>query len=429
MSYVLRTIEAFRRGRTTGELLSLLGVQHDSKRRLEILREIEGLSRQGIIRVGRDKKWRSIVRTPAPDANAQTDANGPRTGASQTYLRAIPARFAVRALQVEQDADEVLADRPDPNALIRYYRSALRSDPHGALTQADDRHGVSFQLVTGSGEWVLSDGQEALIRIQLEHLPGEFREALFRREANENALAVGWPIAVGRKSGTPALWPVGLIAATWERDAGELIVRIGSDDVLVNPDWIKAAARSSAWSETALREAFTAPEGTGLPREEIRQRLNEAMARTIRGTLSGRQLCSAIDPQDHGIFDALALFLPNDSSFTAGAVRDLDTIATWPLEKLARSALAPVLGIDPVNAVHGAPSLNVGPLNAEQIRAVDSAMSAPLTVVTGPPGTGKSQAIVAMVASAIPRRDVQLDAHFAISSHPTTSIQIGGLIA
>jgi hypothetical protein len=45
-----RTIEAFPRGLTTGELLSLLDVQHDSKKRLEILRVIEGLSRQGVIR-------------------------------------------------------------------------------------------------------------------------------------------------------------------------------------------------------------------------------------------------------------------------------------------------------------------------------------------------------------------------------------------
>ena len=65
MSYVLRTIEAFPRGRTTGELLSLLDVQHDSHKRVEILREIEGLARDGIIRIGRDMKWRSLARQPA----------------------------------------------------------------------------------------------------------------------------------------------------------------------------------------------------------------------------------------------------------------------------------------------------------------------------------------------------------------------------
>ena len=129
MSYVLRTIEAFPRGRTTGELLSLLDVQHDSRKRLEILREIEGLSRQGVIRVGRDMKWRSIVRTPAPAETALSDADPPRAGASEAYLRAIPAKFGSRALQsAELEVGESFADRPSPNALLRYYRSALRAD-------------------------------------------------------------------------------------------------------------------------------------------------------------------------------------------------------------------------------------------------------------------------------------------------------------
>ena len=402
MSYVLRTIEAFPRGRTTGELLSLLDVQHDSHKRVEILREIEGLARDGVIRIGRDMKWRSLARQPASELIGKTQGGPLVAGVSNALLQAIPAKFQVRALPgVEQEDVATIVDRPDPNALLRYYRSALRSDPRGALTQTDDRHGISFQLVTGNGDWTVSDGHESVIRIQLDHLPGEFREALFRREANENALAIGWPIAVGRKSGAPAIWPVGLLAATWERDTTALIVRLGSDDVLVNPDWIKAAARASAWSETALREAFQPAEGTGLPREEFLSRLNEAMARTIRGTLRGRQLCSTMDPQDAGIFDALALFLPNESSFTAGAVRDIDAIAAWPIEKLRRTALAAVVGIVPEPVARIAPSLNVGPLNAEQIRAVISAMSFPLTVVTGPPGTGKSQAIVAMVASAV----------------------------
>lgn len=112
-------------------------------------------------------------------------------------------------------------------------------------------------------------------------------------------------------------------------------------------------------------------------------------------------LCPEIDPQAQGIFDAAALFLPEDSSFTAGAVRDLDAIAEWPEAQLARSALAPLLGLSSAHPPAAIPALNVGALNAEQIGAVRAACSAPLTVVTGPPGTGKSQAIVSMAASVL----------------------------
>ena len=45
--------------------------------------------------------------------------------------------------------------------------------------------------------------------------------------------------------------------------------------------------------------------------------------------------------------------------------------------------------------------LETTPLNAEQLEAVDAGLSAPLTVVTGPPGTGKSQCVTALVASTV----------------------------
>ena len=102
-----------------------------------------------------------------------------------------------------------------------------------------------------------------------------------------------------------------------------------------------------------------------------------------------------------GIYDIAGLFLPTDSTFTAGAVRDLDHIAAWPLERIARTALAPILGLQSRAEIKVSAALNVGPLNGEQISAVREAVRNGLTVVTGPPGTGKSQAIVSMVASVL----------------------------
>lgn len=93
--------------------------------------------------------------------------------------------------------------------------------------------------------------------------------------------------------------------------------------------------------------------------------------------------------------------MPTDSSFTSGAVRDLDQIASWPTEQLCETALAPLLGLESQRAAANLAPINLGPINAEQYEAVKSSMDHPLTVVTGPPGTGKSQAIVAMAASAL----------------------------
>ncbi len=45
------------------------------------------------------------------------------------------------------------------------------------------------------------------------------------------------------------------------------------------------------------------------------------------------------------------------------------------------------------------PILEVLPLNTEQRQAVVQGLAAPLTVVTGPPGTGKSQVVTSLLAN------------------------------
>ncbi|GGH63644.1 hypothetical protein GCM10011341_38900 [Frigidibacter albus] len=264
-----------------------------------------------------------------------------------------------------------------------------------------DRHGAQWVLATGTGPLTPGDDSRRTLSFQLDSLPAEFRQALLRREANEMTLAVGWPIMVGRKSGVPVIWPVGLLAAEWSRTGGTLRVAIEADDVLVNPDWLEGAARTAGWRRSELSEVFDATDGVGLRAEDFLNRLREAAAGHLRGRVNGLQMAAQIDLSAGGIYDIAALFLPTESTFTAGAVRDLDAIGSWPLDRLGRTALAPVLGLPPAFAGVAPHDVNVGSLNAEQIEAVRHACNAPLTVVTGPPGTGKSQAIVSMAASVL----------------------------
>ncbi|TCP41367.1 uncharacterized protein DUF559 [Rhodovulum marinum] len=289
----------------------------------------------------------------------------------------------------------------DYQALLRYWRSALRADPRGATTQVADKHGVEWTLICGRGPIAPSEGETLRLTMALDALTPSFREAIVLREGHENALAVGWPMAVTRVRGVPAFQPVGLLSARWERRDGDLVLSVDADDVLVNPDWLREAARQTGWHRDALRELFDAEDGVGLHASDFLLKVKDAVASQIRGRLVGEDLAPRLDETSTGIFDAAALFLPTDSSFTAGAARDLDTIATWPTERIARTALAKVFGIASQADVRDFAAINVGPLNAEQTMAVRNACSEALSVVTGPPGTGKSQAIVSMAASVL----------------------------
>ena len=400
MSAVLKTIEAFPKGRTTNELYALLDIEFRAARREEILAELISLQKQGIISLGQAGKWKAVSRTTGASSGTGNDRPSDRAIPQAEILVAAPASFGAEADTVTVTSED--GENPgeiDANALLHYYRAALQSDPRGALTQADDRHGTAFQLVGGAGDPFPEDEQTGVIRVKPDDLPDSFREALTRREANDRALAVGWPIAIGRKSGAPAVRPVGLVAATWDREDDMLVVRIATGDVMVNPDWIKSAASRSAWSVARLYEIFRGQGGSGIPREAFVARLREAAAKSVRGKITGRRFAASLDPVDEGIFDAMGLFLPTESRFTAGAVRDLDQIGSWSPAKIAGTALGPLLGLGHDCEIDATPPVNVGPLNHEQIRAVANAACKPLSVVTGPPGTGKSQTIAAIAAT------------------------------
>lgn len=119
---------------------------------------------------------------------------------------------------------------------------------------------------------------------------------------------------------------------------------------MVNPDWIKAAARNTAWTEAGLREIFSISQSSepnassGLSPTEFLDRLKEAMASAIRGRLTGLLTQARLDSATPGIFDAMGLFLHDEESFTAGAARDLDALADWSTEQLSQTALGALLG-------------------------------------------------------------------------------------
>ncbi len=206
-------------------------------------------------------------------------------------------------------------------------------------------------------------------------------------------------MAVNRRGGVPIFQPVGMFAAAWKREGKTLVLTVDADDILVNPDWVKTAARASGWNRDDLANLFSADDGLGLRADDFVEKIRVAVASQIRGRVVGEDLECQLDGSAQGIYDSAAIFLPTDSSFTAGAARDLDAIAAWPRERIARTALAAVLGVDGENSADPVAAIDAVPLNKEQLKAVRGACEAPLTVVTGPPGTGKSQAIVSMAAS------------------------------
>jgi very-short-patch-repair endonuclease len=102
-----------------------------------------------------------------------------------------------------------------------------------------------------------------------------------------------------------------------------------------------------------------------------------------------------------GIYNRAILFAGTRSPFTYGLELELRKLAQMEEDRLQESALGLWLrgGSIETAAVEDQPILELLPLNTEQRQAVVQGLTAPLTVVTGPPGTGKSQVVIALAAN------------------------------
>jgi len=101
----------------------------------------------------------------------------------------------------------------------------------------------------------------------------------------------------------------------------------------------------------------------------------------------------------HGIYNRAVLFAGARSPFTYGLEIELRKLAQCDEDAVRDTALGLWLrgGDTETPPPEDRPILEILPLNTEQRQAVVQGLSAPLTVVTGPPGTGKSQVVTSLL--------------------------------
>ncbi len=110
-----------------------------------------------------------------------------------------------------------------------------------------------------------------------------------------------------------------------------------------------------------------------------------------------------ININEDGIYNKAVFFMAERSMYTKGLESELVQLASPELES-QQNALTSLLVDDDSNSDKGdflAPLLEVLPMNNEQRQAVKKALVNDLTVVTGPPGTGKSQLITNLIINAV----------------------------
>ncbi len=388
------------RGRTAAELARVLDRAGVRASWTEVVQELDALHRDGMVSLDRQRRWRlrdgvnrgGGTAIPGPGAPPKDPDDAPATRLTGVRARVRPAPDQ----DPEADGDlRAQSTAPPFDKLMRYYAATQRHDPRGRIEQTIDRHGVQYQLLATAGAWWEI---ATTLRIAVEDLPATFREALARRA--ESVVALGGPLAVFADGGGSRIVPVGLFAASRTQADDHLEIVLDTAEVALNPAWVDLAAGLRGWTKTTLEDQFLAP--TGLDLTTFRARLAECMATQVRGDLTPAKPVAGFAVDQPGMHNALAVFLPTESRFTQGAARDLERLAVLPVEELQETVLWRLLH-DTEPSESAGVVLNPVPLTPNQLLAAEAALAGPVTVITGPPGTGKTQVILSVMFSALAR--------------------------
>ncbi|MBF8192488.1 caspase family protein [Nonomuraea sp. K274] len=304
---------------------------------------------------------------------------------------------------------EAPAERPGWNRLLAYYRMCVQADkPEMPLMTVADR-GTAYLCLTGA-ERLLSgdlddDGATAITP--------EIQKFLDDADGTESELWAGYPAVVltsarqGQASLSPRFAPLMIRRVEVVTDSGTIRLKpYGS--VIPHP----GLAHHLLGKEQADELSLTYVEGWQAGQHNV---MADALGGLLRTEyelpcvqeLRPGDLDSQIDLRSpgHGARNAAVLFrAAAGKDMSKRLLDDLAALETRlpQIEETALAALLPEDGVGPTSD-SDADLLYVTPLpaNAAQHAVMRSAMTRRLTVATGPPGTGKSQLVTNMIATAV----------------------------
>ncbi|MDR7450010.1 MAG: AAA domain-containing protein [Armatimonadota bacterium] len=292
----------------------------------------------------------------------------------------------------------------DPeHRLLRYYIACLEAERMRELELSPEDEGRQFVLLQ-DGEERLVTGEETSVEISEPRIVRWLGRRLLAGQAEQ--VFVGYPVVLGER----------------ERDEKAVTLMSPLFFVPVEVERVVSGALR-VLPETSLPELNVfALELLGLSREEriglvaAAEEMEEIQsAPTARARIEAwlRFLADEglvgedfrLEPErlshlQRGVSNTAVFYAAERGPVIRNLVEDLEELCRLPVARLRQGPLGVLLGaVAAPSPPPGAPQPAVVPTNIAQDRAVTAALSCPFTVVTGPPGTGKSQVLVNAVAA------------------------------
>lgn len=229
----------------------------------------------------------------------------------------------------------------------------------------------------------------------------EVGAAVEDQHAAHTELAYGWPLVVCRDDARQIRCAPLLIATAAPPAPGAPEIIVSVDSAQLNIAVADPRYQPDA-DPTLLRLIADEPLPLGDP-EAVAERLTciaTDAGLTMIEPLDATALSGERPPGQPGVYNRAVVWRREPSQMTRSLLADLGDLFWKRRSEWEQTAASRLLGGTSRQQSRPLPVVSISPLNFSQETALCQAVASPVSVITGPPGTGKSQFVAALVATA-----------------------------